>query len=210
MTTIHRNNRRERGSAMLYSGLGCLGVIVLGAIVVALWFISVRNGLIAQRESVKGAWGQVGNVYQRRADLIPNLVSTVKGYAAHESTVLIAVTEARAHATQVRVDPSDPASMEKFAAAQGALSSSLSRLLAVAENYPNLKASGLFQDLMAQLEGTENRITVERKRWNDQVQGFNTSIQQFPTSFVAGTMSMTPLAYFEAKEGADQAPKVSF
>ncbi len=199
----------RRGSVMAALGVG-VAVIVALIVVAALWYISARNGLIAQRESVKGAWGQVENVYQRRADLIPNLVSTVKGYAAHESGVLLAVTEARAKIGTIRVDPGDASSVAAYSRAQGELSSSLSRLLAVSESYPQLKADGLFRDLMAQLEGTENRITVERKRWNDQVQGFNTSIQMFPKSMVAGSMGMTPLAYFEADEGADQAPKVTF
>lgn len=204
-----RMNGHNRGSALAVLGVGAAVVLAL-VVAVALWYIGVRNGLVAQREAVKGSWGQVENVYQRRADLVPNLVSTVKGYAAHESGVLLAVTEARAKIGTVRVDPGDAASVAAFQRAQGELSSSLSRLLAVSEAYPQLKADGLFRDLMAQLEGTENRITVERKRWNDQVQAFNTAIQMFPGSMVAGSLGMTPFAYFEADEGAAQAPRVTF
>lgn len=206
---MNRLDASKRGSVMAALGAG-IAVILAIVVAIALWYIAARNGLIAQRESVKGAWGQVENVYQRRADLIPNLVSTVKGYAAHESSVLLAVTEARAKIGTIRVDPGDAASVAAFSRAQSELSSSLSRLLAVSESYPQLKADGLFRDLMAQLEGTENRITVERKRWNDQVQGFNTSIQMFPKSMVAGSLGMTPMAYFEADEGAAEAPKVTF
>jgi LemA protein len=204
---------RQRGGS-LPAVLGVAGLVIvvvgLGALLLVGWYVATRNSLIAQREAVRGSWGQVENVYQRRADLVPNLVETVKGYAAHESAVFIAVTEARAKATQIRVDPSDAASLQAFQRTQGELSSALMRLLAVAENYPDLKAGELFRDLMAQLEGTENRIAVERKRWNDAVLAFNTSIQMFPASWVAGRLGMTPLAYFEADEGAEKAPKVSF
>lgn len=205
--------RAERGAALAIAG-GIGAVLVVGLVVVGLlaagWYVSTRNGLIAKREEVRGLWGQVENVYQRRADLIPNLVSTVKGYAAHESGVLVAVTEARAKVGQIRVNPSDAASLAAFQRAQGELSSALSRLMVVSENYPNLQAAPLFQDLMAQLEGSENRIAVERKRWNDSVREFNTSIQMFPASFVAGHVGMTPMNYFEAEEGAERAPEVRF
>lgn len=207
------NRHGVRGGAATGVLVGC-GVLLLIALLVAavagIWYVSTRNGLVAQQEDVKGAWGQVENVYQRRADLVPNLVKTIKGYAKHEKDVFTAVTEARAKVGQITVNPSDAASVAAYGKAQGELSSALSRLMAVSENYPQLKADGLFKDLMAQLEGTENRITVERKRWNDKVQVFNTAIRQWPTSMVAGGMGLTPFAYFEAEEGAEKAPQVDF
>jgi len=162
---------------------------------------------------VNNAWAQVSNQYQRRADLIPNLVETVKGYAKHERETLEAVIQARANATNLTVTPevlNDPRAFSKFQQVQGEISSALARLMAVVENYPNLKANENFLSLQAQLEGTENRITVERQRFNETVQGFNTRIRRFPTNLFAGLFGFGKKAYFEAQEGAEVAPKVSF
>jgi len=154
----------------------------------------------------------VENVYQRRADLIPNLVATVKGYAEHESSTLQAVIEARAKATQVKVDASDltDEQIAKYQAAQGELSQALGRLIAVSEAYPDLKANENFKDLQAQLEGTENRITVERQKFNETAQSYNTQIRSFPTNLIAGLFNFDKKGYFKAAEGADVAPKVEF
>jgi len=173
------------------------------------------NGFVASEEQVKGQWGQVENVYQRRADLIPNLVETVKGYAAHERETLEAVVAARAKATQMQaqITPEtleDPAFMQKFQAAQGELGSALGRLMVVVENYPDLKANQGFLDLQAQLEGTENRIAVERRRFNEVAQEFNTKLRRFPGNIVAGIFGFNMRPYFEAAEGAATAPEVKF
>ena len=184
--------------------LAVLGVLGLGV----LWFISAGNTLIALDEQVKSSWGQVENVYQRRADLIPNLVNTVKGYAKHEADVLEAVTQARASVGQVHVD--SPNDLKKFEAAQGQLSSALSRLMVVVEKYPDLKANQNFLELQSQLEGTENRITIERQRFNEVAQAFNTAIRQFPGSFVANSKGLKERPYFASKAGAENAPEVKF
>ena len=159
-------------------------------------------------------WAQVQNVYQRRADLIPNLVNTVAGAANFEKSTLTEITEARASVGQVRLDPNrapdDPARLAEFQKAQDHLSSALSRLLVVAERYPDLKATGNFRDLQAQLEGTENRITVERQKFNEAVQRYNTSVKSFPTVFLAGALGFPAKPYFAAREGADTPPKVEF
>ena len=188
-----------------------LGVIVVLVLIV----VSGTNSVVTMDQNVQAKWSQVENDYQRRADLIPNLVSTVKGYASHESKTLEAVTEARADATKVHVDVNnlgDAAAMQKFEAAQGALSSSLSRLLAVQENYPNLKADQNFLQLPeSQLEGTENRITVSRKDYIDAVQGFNTRVRTFPGVLWARIVGAQAKANFTATtEGADKAPAVNF
>jgi LemA protein len=172
------------------------------------------NSLVGADEEVKASWGQVENVYQRRADLVPNLVATVKGSAAHEQNTLAAVVQARAQATQVKLsasDLSDPAKVQAFERAQGQLSQSLGRLLAVSESYPDLKANASFRDLQAQLEGTENRIAVERRRYNEAVQRYNTLVRSFPTVVSA------KLFHFQTKEpfhattvGAERAPEVKF
>jgi len=177
-----------------------------------MWAAGMYNGLVTAEETTTKAWAQVENVYQRRADLIPNLVATVKGYAAHESSTLEAVVQARAQATQIRVDPTklDAASLQKYQEAQGQLSSALGRLLMVTENYPNLKANENFRDLQAQLEGTENRIAVERQRFNEAVQRYNVMIRRFPRNIFAGMFGFTPKAYFEAQPGAAVAPTVEF
>lgn len=170
------------------------------------------NGLVKEREAVNSAWAQVENVYQRRSDLIPNLVNTVKGAANFEKSTLEAVIQARASATQVKLDANnlDEAGLKRFEQAQSGLSSALSRLLVVSENYPNLKANANFRDLQSQLEGTENRITVERKKFNEVVQRYNTKVSSFPTNLFAGMFGFTPKAYFQATAGAEKAPEVNF
>lgn len=186
-----------------------LGVVVLiGALIGGNY-----NKLVTGEEQVKQSWAQVENVYQRRADLIPNLVETVKGYAAHERETLEGVTEARAKISQVQLSPdviNNPALLEKFQASQGALGSALSHLLALSERYPDLKANQNFLELQTQLEGTENRITVERMRFNDAAQGFNTLRRVFPTIVVANLLSFKEKAYFKAAEGASKVPAVKF
>ena len=188
-------------------------VAVLGVLAIAIiWGVSRYNAIITAEENVNTAWSQVENQYQRRADLIPNLVETVKGYAAHESETLEGVIAARAKATQVVVDPTN-ASAEQiaaFQAAQGELSQALGRLMAISENYPDLKANQNFGALQSQLEGTENRITVARNNFNEVARQFNTIIRRFPTNIIANMMSMEKRAYFEATEGAEVAPKVEF
>jgi LemA protein len=190
---------------------GWIVLIVIVALV-ALWGVSLYNGFVKKEEGVKTAWAQVENQYQRRADLIPNLVNTVKGYAAHESSTLESVMEARAKATQVTVNPENltPEAIAQYQAAQGQVSSALGRLMAVAENYPDLKANQNFLELQAQLEGTENRIAVERQRFNETVQGYNTSLRRFPGNIFAGMLGFSQRGYFEAVEGAATAPTVQF
>ena len=172
------------------------------------------NGLVTADEQVKASWAQVENVYQRRADLIPNLVATVKGSAKHEETVLAEVTQARASATQVKLtadDLTDPAKVKAFEDAQSKLSSSLGRLLMVSENYPDLKANAQFGELQAQLEGTENRITVERKHYNDAVMAYNVQCRSFPTMIAAKIWGFKPKETFRATTAnADHAPEVKF
>ncbi|WP_370860459.1 LemA family protein [Parabacteroides faecis] len=191
--------------------------ITLAIIVVLLfagysWVKSRYNTMVTQDEGVKTAWSQVENQYQRRMDLIPNLVNTVKGYATHEKETLEGVVSARAEATKTTIDPSNlnEESMKKFQAAQGELSSALSRLMVVLERYPDLKANQNFSELQAQLEGTENRISVERKRFNETAQTYNTYIRSFPTNILAGMFGFQPKAYFSAESGAEKAPKVEF
>ena len=189
------------------------GVVVIAVLMAAfVWVKNVYNRMVVSEESIEAAWSQVENVYQRRADLIPNLVSTVKGYAAHESETLEGVVAARARATQVTVDPADltPEALERFNAAQDELSAALGRLLMIQENYPDLKANQNFLELQAQLEGTENRIATERMKFNDAVKYFNTGIRRFPDNIIASMFGFEKKAYFEAKEGADSAPVVEF
>ena len=188
-------------------------IVVLGVLAIAVvWGIGRYNAIITAEEDVNTAWAQVENQYQRRADLIPNLVETVKGYAAHESETLEGVIAARAKATQVVVDPTNATAdqMAAFQAAQGELSQALGRLMAISESYPDLKASANFSALQAQLEGTENRITVARNNFNEVARQFNTMIRRFPTNIIANAMNAEKRAYFEATEGAEQAPKVQF
>lgn len=188
-------------------------IIVLGILaIIVLWITGMYNGFVAAEEEVESAWSQVENQYQRRADLVPNLVATVKGYAAHEQETLEGVIEARAKATQVTIDPAKatPEQLAAFQAAQGELSQALGRLLAVAENYPDLKANENFRDLQAQLEGTENRITVARQLFNESARNYNTKIRRFPNNILAGMCGFEKKPYFEAEEGASKAPKVEF
>ncbi len=188
-------------------------IIVVVIALMAFFGISVNNGLVEREENVEGAWAQVENQYQRRADLIPNLVNTVRGAADFEQETLTAVIEARSQATSINVsaeDLNDPAKLQQFQAAQQQLSGALSRLLVSVERYPELKANNNFRDLQSQLEGTENRIATERKRFNDAAQGYNTSIRKFPTSLIASIGGFERKAYFEADQGADQAPTVDF
>ena len=187
-------------------------IIIAVVAVIAIMCVSAYNSLVSSEESVDTAWSQVENVYQRRADLIPNLVNTVKGYAAHEKETLEGVVSARAKATQMTIDPTNltPEAIEKFQAAQGEFGSALGKLLAITENYPDLKANENFKELQAQLEGTENRIAVERKKFNETAQVYNTSIRKFPRSIVASMFGFERKPYFKAQEGAEQAPTVQF
>ncbi len=188
-------------------------LVVLGVILmIFLWVKNSYNSMVKQEEQVTTAWSQVENVYQRRADLIPNLVATVKGYASHERETLEGVVNARAKATQTTIDPTNmtPQAMEKFQQAQGELSSALGRLMVVVERYPDLKANQNFLELQAQLEGTENRITVERQKYNESARVYNTTIRMFPKNMIAGMFGFERKIYFEAKEGADVAPVVEF
>ena len=191
--------------------------IIIGAIilVVILLYTSIKgtyNKMVSKDEAVKSQWGTVESAYQRRMDLIPNLVNTVKGYADFEKTTLTQVIEARAKATQVNIKPDNlnAESMKQFQAAQGELSGALSRLLVTVEQYPNLKANENFLDLQKQLEGTENRIAVERRKFNEMVQDYNSFIRQFPKNIWASLFGFEKKAYFEAEEGAEKAPKVNF
>ena len=186
-----------------------VAVVILGSFI---WVKNVYNKLVSADEYAQSMWSQVENVYQRRADLIPNLVSTVKGYAAHESETLESVVAARAKATQVTVDASSltSESVAKFNDAQGELSTALGRLLLIQENYPDLKANENFRDLQAQLEGTENRIATERMKFNQAVKDYNTSIRRFPNNIFASVFGFEKKGYFEAQAGAEAAPKVEF
>lgn len=194
--------------------LSIFGAIVLGLIVVGLSIAGIYNGLVSSSQAVDASWAQVQNVYQRRADLIPNLVNTVQGAANFEKSTIVQVTEARASVGRVQINqnqaPSDAAQLEKFQQAQGQLSNALSRLLMVSENYPDLKASANFRDLQAQLEGTENRITVERGRFNTVVQDYNTKVKTFPTVFFASMFGFQSKPFFQATAGAETAPAVKF
>ena len=176
------------------------------------WVKNVYNQIVVSDEYAQSMWAQVENVYQRRADLVPNLVATVKGYAAHESETLENVVAARAKATQVTVDPTNLTSeaVAQFNQAQGELSSALGRLLLIQENYPDLKATQNFLELQAQLEGTENRIATERMKFNDAVKSFNTGIRRFPDNIIASIFGFEKKGYFDAQAGAETAPKVEF
>lgn len=202
----------KKGLKVMKKGLVVLivvAVLVLGGFI---WVKNVYNQIVVSDEYIQSTWAQVENVYQRRADLIPNLVSTVKGYAAHESETLENVVAARAKATQVTVDPSDltPEALARFNEAQDGLSAALGRLLMIQESYPELKANQNFLELQAQLEGTENRIATERMKFNDAVKAFNTGIRRFPDNIIASMFGFEKKGYFEAKAGADVAPVVEF
>ena len=189
-------------------GLGCLGLGLVAALAVAAFGVSAYNGLVSLDQAVQAQWAQVENVYQRRADLVPNLVETVKGAAAFEKETFTAVTEARAKVGQVTAAgiANDPQAFAKFQQAQDGLSSALSRLMVVVENYPDLKATQNFRDLQAQLEGTENRIAVERMRFNEAAQAFNTKRMSFPTVIIAGFFG-EPLQREALLQGAGRAPR---
>ncbi|MHB2150876.1 LemA family protein [Calditrichota bacterium LG25] len=200
---------------------GCLIGLIVALVVVVIFalsmFVTVKNyynSFIALEENINQAWAQVENVYQRRADLIPNLVEVVKGYASHERETLQAVVEARSKVGgQINIGPevlNNPQAFARFQQAQDALSSALQRLMVVVERYPDLKADQRFADLQAQLEGTENRIAVERRRFNEAVQAYNTAIRKFPANIIAGMFGFQPKVYFKAQAGADKVPEVKF
>ena len=200
--------------------IGCLGILILVLIVGGIWLIGVRNHLVTLDQGVQAQWAQVENDYQRRYDLIPNLVRTVQGAANFEKSTLEAVVNARSRVGQVQMPagapgsqsntPNDPQAMAQFEAAQGALSNALSRLLVVVERYPDLKSNANFLELQSQLEGTENRIAVERRRYNEVAQQFNTSVIKFPANLVANTFGFKPKAYFRGAAGSNVPPEVNF
>ena len=188
-------------------------ITIIAVIAIAvIYSISSYNSLVSQDESVSTAWSNVENQYQRRADLIPNLVNTVKGYAAHEKETLDAVVSARSKATQatISIDDLTPEKLQAYQKAQGEIGAALGRLLAITENYPDLKANENFQALQAQLEGTENRISVERRKFNEIAKGYNTTIRRFPKNIIAGLFGFEKRPYFEAAEGSEKAPEVKF
>lgn len=193
-------------SLIIIAAIAAAAVLLIG------WSVGAYNSLVTMDENVSTQWANVETQYQRRADLIPNLVNTVKGYASHEKETLEGVVAARSQATQIKVDPSDltPEKLAAYQKAQGAVTSALGKLLAITESYPDLKANQNFLELQAQLEGTENRITVARKNFNDAAQSYNTAIRRFPKSTLAGMFGFDKRTYFEAEEGAAQAPKVEF
>lgn len=186
--------------------------IIAAVVIVILWGIRVNNRMITMEEGANKAWSNVENVYQRRADLIPNLVNTVKGYAAHETSTFEAVVNARAKATSITVNPENMTAdqLKEFQKAQNEVGGAIGRLIAVSEAYPELKANENFKELQAQLEGTENRISVERRNFNEAANQYNTYIRKFPQSIIAGMRDFEKKPYFEAEEGANQAPKVEF
>jgi LemA protein len=194
--------------------LGCLGAVALAVVLVMVTIIGVYNGLVRGSQTVDKQWAQVQNVYQRRADLIPNLVATVSGAANFEKSTLNEITQARASVGQVKLDanqaPVEPGQLQAFQRAQDQLGSALSRLLVVVERYPELKATANFRDLQAQLEGTENRITVERQQFNEAVLSYNTRVKSFPGVFFARMFGFAAKPYFTAKEGAETPPRVDF
>jgi LemA protein len=194
--------------------LGIVGLVVLLLGITLIGGCSSYNKLVGQSQNVNSKWAQVQNVYQRRADLIPNLVNTVSGAANFEKSTLTEVTQARASVGQVKIDPNtaptDPEQLRKYQQAQDSLSSALSRLLVVSERYPELRATAGFRDLQAQLEGTENRIAVERKNFNDATQEYNTSVKRFPALLFAGALGFHPKPYFEATPGSEKPPTVNF
>lgn len=190
---------------------GLIITIVVIALV-AIWGISSYNGLVSMDENVSNSWANVETQYQRRSDLIPNLVNTVKGYAKHESQTLEEVMAARSQATQVKIDPSNctPQQLAAYQKAQGDVTTALGKLLAITENYPDLKANQNFLELQSQLEGTENRINVARKDFNDTAKKYNTSLRRFPRNIIASMFGFEKRNYFEAEAGAEKAPKVEF
>ncbi len=193
---------------------GLIALIIVAVIMLGgfFWVKGAYNNMVTQDENVQAAWSQVENVYQRRADLIPNLVATIKGYAEHEASTLENVVSARAKATQVTVDPANLSeeAISRFNEVQGELSTALGRLLMIQENYPDLKASQNFSELQAQLEGTENRIATERMKFNEAAKAYNTMIRKFPDNILASIFGFGKKGYFEAQAGAETAPKVEF
>ena len=190
------------------------GLIITVVVIalVAIWGISSYNGLVSMDENVSNQWANVETQYQRRSDLIPNLVNTVKGYAKHESETLESVMAARSQATQVKIDPSNctPQQLAAYQKAQGDVTTALGKLLAITENYPDLKANQNFLELQSQLEGTENRINVARKDFNDTAKKYNTSLRRFPRNIIASMFGFEKRNYFEAEAGAEKAPTVEF
>ena len=193
-------------------GIWILAIVLVLIFGIFFWFKGTYNNLVERSQQVAGQWANVENQYQRRADLIPNLVNTVKGYAQHEESTLEGVVDARAKATQMQLNFSDlnEQTLAKYAQAQGELSSALNRLMAISEAYPDLKANQNFLDLQTQLEGTENRIATERRRFNEAVQSYNVYVQQFPRNLIAGMFGFTPKSFFAAEAGAQKAPEVKF
>lgn len=194
---------------------GCLIPIIIVVFLVIMAFVwgsRVYNGMVTMQENVTSQWGNVETQYQRRADLIPNFVNTVKGAAEFEQSTLTQVIEARAKATQVKIDPTNmtPEALQQFQQAQGELSSALGRLMVVVEKYPELRATQNFRDLQVELEGTENRISVERRKFNEVAKSYNTYIRRFPQNFLAGMFGFESKPYFEAMEGSEKAPEVKF
>ena len=187
-------------------------ITIVVIVLVAIWGISSYNGLVSMDENVSNQWANVETQYQRRSDLIPNLVNTVKGYAKHESETLESVMQARSQATQVKIDPSNctPQQLAAYQKAQGDVTTALGKLLAITENYPDLKANQNFLELQSQLEGTENRINVARKDFNDTAKKYNTSLRRFPRNIIASMFGFEKRNYFEAEAGAEKAPKVEF
>lgn len=195
----------KKSSIILISVVAFIAILFM-------WGTSGYNSLVTLREDVNSQWANVESQYQRRSDLIPNLVSTVKGYATHESSTLEGVVAARAKATQITIDPKNltPEKLQEYQAAQGQVSSALGKLLMITENYPNLKANQNFLELQAQLEGTENRISVERNRFNDVAKSYDVTIQRFPKSIIAALFGFEKKPYFEAEKGSEKAPSVKF
>lgn len=187
-------------------------ILIVIAVLAVIWGVSAYNGLVTMDENVNTEWANVETQYQRRADLIPNLVNTVKGYAAHESETLESVIAARSKATQITIDPANltPEKLAEYQEAQGAVTSALGKLLAISESYPDLKANQNFLELQAQLEGTENRINEARRKFNNVAKEYNTAIRRFPKSLLAGMFGFDKRAYFEAAESAQNAPVVEF
>ncbi len=205
--------KRGRGRGLKMKSMKKSTIIIIAVLaLLAIWAVTGYNGLVAMEENVNGQWSNVETQYQRRADLIPNLVNTVKGYASHERETLEGVIEARSKATRITVNAEDltPEKLAEYQKAQGAVTSALGKLLAITENYPELKANQNFLELQVQLEGTENRINVARTNFNNTTKEFNTSIRRFPKNILAGLFGFEKRAYFEAAEGAEQAPKVEF
>jgi LemA protein len=197
----------------MMAGLGCLAIIVIIAIIIGVSAWGSYNSFVTEQLNVESKWAQVQNVYQRRVDLIPNLVATVKGYAAHESNVLQAVTESRSQAGSIKITPeilNNPAEFQKFQQAQAGLGSALSRLMVVVERYPDLKANQNFLELQNQLEMTENRITIERMRFNEAAQAYNTKIMRFPGNIFARMFGFQKKEFFQSAPGSDKAPAVDF